>query len=227
MQRWLEVQSVRPRLLARRPLDRFSRRLGGAAAAVRDAGAAGGAAGRGEGLDRGDRCPPLELLAALVARRQPAIAYRVGETGPSTKVFMVSATGGWPPSFGQSVTLPIWSPDGKHLLIGSFHPTQPPTVPPWDWWACPADGGAPVKTGAYKCLHPAGATAHDGVARPSDRPTCRRAKSADCCRDRRSFSPPRPGPGSRRHRRRLAWRRRQCACRPARNPARYRWRDSA
>ena len=47
---------------------------------------------------------------------------------------------------------PLWSPDGKHLLIGSYDPTEPPTVPRWDWWACPLDGGAPVKTGAYKYL---------------------------------------------------------------------------
>ncbi len=89
------------------------------------------------------------------------IAYRVGETGPGAKAFVVPATGGQPrqmvpelQSIGHS---PSWSPDGKHLLIGSSHPTQPPTVPPWDWWACPLDGGAPVKTGTYKYLVERGA----------------------------------------------------------------------
>jgi len=84
------------------------------------------------------------------------IAYRVGETGPGTKAFVVSSTGGQPrqvaPQLQSVGHSPVWSPDGKHLLIGSFHPTQPPAVPPWDWWACPLDGGAPVKTGAYKFL---------------------------------------------------------------------------
>ena len=83
------------------------------------------------------------------------IAYAVGE-GSGLRVFVVPATGGesrrMAPGFRTIGQPPLWSPDGKHLLIGSFDATEPPTVPPWDWWACPLDGGAPVKTGAYKYL---------------------------------------------------------------------------
>ena len=83
------------------------------------------------------------------------IAYAVGE-GSGLRVFVVPATGGesrrMAPGFRTIGQPPLWSPDGKHLLIGSYDPTEPPTVPPWDWWACPLDGGAPVKTGAYKYL---------------------------------------------------------------------------
>lgn len=81
------------------------------------------------------------------------IAYQEGESAQGAKIFIVPSSGGQPkqivPEFATAYA-PQWSPDGKYLLMGSFHPTDPPTVPPWDWWACPIDGGKPVKTGVYK-----------------------------------------------------------------------------
>src|SRR4029453_19304066 len=72
----LEIRPGRPRFLTRRPLDRLSRQpQPGAAAAVRDSRAGGGATCRGERMDCGERRPRIELLAALVSRRQPSLLH--------------------------------------------------------------------------------------------------------------------------------------------------------
>jgi Tol biopolymer transport system component len=86
------------------------------------------------------------------------IAYQIsgaGGTGRGAKLFVVPSAGGQPRQLVahfQSVGPAMWSPDGRALLVGSFHPTTPPSQPAWDWWAAPLDGAPPVRTGIYKRL---------------------------------------------------------------------------
>jgi Tol biopolymer transport system component len=74
------------------------------------------------------------------------------------KVFIIPAAGGAPrvlPGSFYAVHSPIWSPDGKKLLIMASQKMDSSL----DWWVVPLDGSAPVETGAMAVLqkfHPAG-----------------------------------------------------------------------
>jgi serine/threonine protein kinase/Tol biopolymer transport system component len=90
------------------------------------------------------------------------IVYRV--TGLTTnaagsRIFLSPALGGEPRQLVanfESVGDPLWSEDSRHILVGSPHPTKPPSDPAWDWWAVPVDGGQPVRTDIYKRLREQG-----------------------------------------------------------------------
>jgi Tol biopolymer transport system component/tRNA A-37 threonylcarbamoyl transferase component Bud32 len=80
------------------------------------------------------------------------IAYTVGDLQPTAggKSFVVASEGGQPrqiqPDFFQ-VVAPIWSPDGGRLL---FVGLRDQNVLESDWWVAPANGGTPVRTGAFE-----------------------------------------------------------------------------
>jgi Tol biopolymer transport system component/tRNA A-37 threonylcarbamoyl transferase component Bud32 len=81
------------------------------------------------------------------------IAYWVGPSGEgviaSASAYIVNAAGGVPRQAAAGLatsTHPIWSPDGKFLLLAVRQHRQA------DWWAVPVDGGPPVKTGALDAL---------------------------------------------------------------------------
>jgi Tol biopolymer transport system component len=87
-----------------------------------------------------------------------SIAYWTGTSiGLSTRAgsyrtFVVPVAGGAPRDIAARLTAaryPVWSPDGKGLLVlGSRAPE--PQRETYDWWFIPIDGGAATPTGAFK-----------------------------------------------------------------------------
>ena len=67
-------------------------------------------------------------------------------------LFVVPVAGGVPrrvgPEFNHA-TYPVWTPDGKHLLIWG---NKSETYKDVDWWVIPLNGGDPVRTGLAKVL---------------------------------------------------------------------------
>jgi Tol biopolymer transport system component len=77
----------------------------------------------------------------------------------SASVSVVAATGGQPQRVGSSLTAartPIWSPDGKRLLLVGYTSAKLYDNSSLDWWLADPDGGDAVKTGAYDVLIRAG-----------------------------------------------------------------------
>jgi dipeptidyl aminopeptidase/acylaminoacyl peptidase len=58
---------------------------------------------------------------------------------------------------------PIWSPDGKHLLVTGYTSQKAYESSAIDWWVVPINGGHPLRTGAYDALIRAGFDARDFV----------------------------------------------------------------
>ena len=87
------------------------------------------------------------------------IAYSIGGPSYSSRTYIVSSTGGPPREFETQIPwtgYPIWSPDGKHLLlVGTDNPSG---LPPFDWWVAPSQGGRVVKTGAMGVIQSNGLT---------------------------------------------------------------------
>jgi serine/threonine protein kinase len=93
------------------------------------------------------------------------VAYWVGDEGVavavpgSGTVWVVSVAGGAPQRVGPNFTAaryPIWSPDGKHLLLIGYTSAKAYQDSSIDWWLVAANGGEAVKTGAYEALVHAG-----------------------------------------------------------------------
>jgi eukaryotic-like serine/threonine-protein kinase len=89
------------------------------------------------------------------------VAYWIG--GPnvaagvpgSGAVWVVSAAGGEPQRIGSKFTnarYPIWSPDGKYLLLIGYTSDKVYDKSALDWWLVPTDGGNPIRTGVYDAL---------------------------------------------------------------------------
>jgi Tol biopolymer transport system component len=77
----------------------------------------------------------------------------------SASVWVVAATGGQPRRVGSSLTAartPIWSPEGKRLLLVGYPSAKLYDNSSLDWWLADPDGGDAVKTGAYDALIRAG-----------------------------------------------------------------------
>ena len=77
----------------------------------------------------------------------------------SGAVWVVPAAGGQPRRVGTEFTaarFPIWSPDGKHLLIVGYTSERAFERSALDWWLVPTDGGRAVKTGEYGAFVRAG-----------------------------------------------------------------------
>jgi eukaryotic-like serine/threonine-protein kinase len=85
-----------------------------------------------------------------------SIAYWTGThaglalTG-GAKVWVVNASAGAPREVSagfSGMCCPIWTPDGKHLLVLANHDTVLPVEERLDWWVIPVDGDRPIRTGA-------------------------------------------------------------------------------
>jgi len=93
------------------------------------------------------------------------VAYWVGApsvrpTVPgSGEVRVVSAAGGLPRRVGPNFTAardPIWSPDGKHLLLIGYTSAQTHDYSALDWWLVAINGDQAVRTGTYEAFVRAG-----------------------------------------------------------------------
>ena len=89
------------------------------------------------------------------------VAYWVGQptrtqtVAGSGTVRVVPVAGGQPQRVGPNFTaarLPIWSPDGKHLLCIGYTSAKTGESSAIDWWLIDPNGGNAVKTGAYDAL---------------------------------------------------------------------------
>jgi Tol biopolymer transport system component len=84
------------------------------------------------------------------------IAYWIGNAVTNRgRVFVVPGVGG-PPTALQSdlfyASHPIWSPDGRHLLVNAARNPNDISSDAFDWWVVPLKGGEAVKTGAADIL---------------------------------------------------------------------------
>ncbi len=86
------------------------------------------------------------------------VAYWIGGSNISAAVpgngtvWIVRASGGPPRQVGADLTnarFPIWSPDGKSLLMSGYTSQRPYDGKALDWWLVAVDGSRTVKTGAY------------------------------------------------------------------------------
>jgi serine/threonine protein kinase/Tol biopolymer transport system component len=73
----------------------------------------------------------------------------------SGSVWVVPAAGGQPQRVGRSLTAaraPIWSPDGKRLLLVGYTSAKSYDTSSLDWWLAAVDGSDQAKTGAQDAL---------------------------------------------------------------------------
>ena len=107
------------------------------------------------------------------------VAYWVGAESVaaavpgSGTVWVVPVAGGQPQRVGPNFTAaryPIWSPDGKHLLIIGYTSAKAYESSGLDWWLVATNGGEAVKTGAYEALVHARLRAPASIGGP--RPGC-------------------------------------------------------
>ena len=89
-----------------------------------------------------------------------SIAYWTGNSigffprAGAYRTFVVPLAGGAPRDIAAQMTAaryPVWSPDGKGLLVLGSRAPQPEREA-YDWWFVPIDGGAATPTGAFKYL---------------------------------------------------------------------------
>jgi eukaryotic-like serine/threonine-protein kinase len=89
------------------------------------------------------------------------VAYWVGAPGvvvavPGTgAVYVAPLAGGAPRRVGATFTdarSPIWSRDGKHLLMIGYTSEKSFDDAGLDWWLVPIDGGGAIRTGTYQAL---------------------------------------------------------------------------
>jgi Tol biopolymer transport system component/DNA-binding winged helix-turn-helix (wHTH) protein len=82
----------------------------------------------------------------------PGVSYAVPGTGA---VYVAPMAGGAPRRVGATFTdarFPIWSKDGKHLLLIGYTSEKSFDEASLDWWFVPIDGGGAIRTGAYAAL---------------------------------------------------------------------------
>jgi serine/threonine protein kinase/Tol biopolymer transport system component len=88
-----------------------------------------------------------------------SIAFSVGLSSGTCKIFVISAKGGPAKELTTQVPWgmdPIWSPDGKHLMfLGSLDPLG---FSSYDWWVAPVEGGRAINTGALSGFEQNGLT---------------------------------------------------------------------
>ncbi len=103
------------------------------------------------------------------------VAYWVGAPNVASAVpgngavWVVPVAGGQPQRIGPNFTnarLPIWSPDGKNLLIMGYTSDKASESSAIDWWLIPANGGNAVRTGLHDALSRAGLPLYDPAAGP-------------------------------------------------------------
>jgi Tol biopolymer transport system component len=89
------------------------------------------------------------------------IAYWVGERHQFARnaTYVVRSTGGEPRRLAAtffSADVPLWSPDGEHILFLGAEDDKKALADRYDWWVVPAAGGAPIATGALEALRGSG-----------------------------------------------------------------------
>lgn len=98
------------------------------------------------------------------------VAYWVGEPNVASAVpgngavWVVPVAGGQPQRIGPNFTnarYPIWSPDGKSLLVMGYTSDKPSESSAIDWWLVPTSGGNAVRTGLHDALFHAGLPSSD------------------------------------------------------------------
>ena len=103
------------------------------------------------------------------------VAYWVGMESVSVAVpgngavWVVPVAGGQPRRVGPDFTnarWPVWSPDGKHLLIVGYTSAKSMQSSFLDWWIVATGGGQPVRTGIYDALLRAGLQGRDSAGTP-------------------------------------------------------------
>ena len=98
-----------------------------------------------------------------------SIAYWTGSfvgfspAAGSYRTFVVAAAGGPPREIGgfTGARFPVWSPDGKRLLVVASR-AELPAGETYDWWIASLEGGEPVQTHAFARLQSAGARLEEG-----------------------------------------------------------------
>ena len=89
------------------------------------------------------------------------VAFWVGDPGVdaaipgSGTVWVVPVTGGPPQQVGRNFTAaryPIWSPDGKYLLMVGYTSAKTYDESGIDWWLVPTNGGGVVSSGAHQAF---------------------------------------------------------------------------
>ena len=93
------------------------------------------------------------------------VAFWIGAPGllpivpRSGTVWVVPSAGGQPLRMGSefaTVRAPIWSPDGRHLLVVGYKSEKTYELSALDWWILPTGGGPAIKTGIRDALPAAG-----------------------------------------------------------------------
>jgi Tol biopolymer transport system component/DNA-binding winged helix-turn-helix (wHTH) protein len=77
----------------------------------------------------------------------------------SAAVWVVPEAGGQPRRVGPDFTAarhPVWSPDGRRLLVIGYNAQKAFEASSDDWWLIPTDGGQAIKTGLHDGLEHAG-----------------------------------------------------------------------
>ena len=109
------------------------------------------------------------------------VAYWVGAPGvaavvPGTgTVWVVPVAGGQPRRVGLNFTCaryPIWSPDGKHLLIMGYTSAKAWERSSLDWWVVATNGGEAMESGLFDKLGPAKQTGRPPQSLSGPHPGC-------------------------------------------------------
>ena len=123
--------------------------------------------------------PRLVAAGGLNPRFSPdgsQIAYWTGAPNVSIAVpgggavWIVATAGGEPRHPGGHFTnarYPIWSPDGKYLLFVGYTSDNTYEQKALDWYLAPANGGQPIRTGAFEALKRAGLDARELNSNPA------------------------------------------------------------
>ena len=100
------------------------------------------------------------------------VAYWVGTTAVllwipgAGAVWVIPVAGGSPRRVAPNLTdarWPIWSPDGKRLLLSGYSSATPSDPSAMDWWLADANGGEAVRTGMDEALVRAGMQGQDSA----------------------------------------------------------------
>jgi Tol biopolymer transport system component len=107
----------------------------------------GGVERRLADLGRGPRFSPDGKWIAYWVRDQSYYGQR--------QIFVIPASGGQPrnvqPDF-FSVSRPVWSPDGEHVLFRGARDAKAAQAGHFDWWVSSLDGRPAVQTGGFELL---------------------------------------------------------------------------
>jgi Tol biopolymer transport system component len=96
------------------------------------------------------RGPRFSPDGSRIAYWTGAFRGEAGAANRTARAFVVSLSGGTPtpllPEF-YVATEPVWSPDGRSLLVSG---RRSQADEGFDWWIVPQDGTPPVKTGVFE-----------------------------------------------------------------------------